>query len=32
MLKEEQDDSESFDGDFDGMEEPAPVLKVWERN
>lgn len=30
MLKEEQDDSDSLDGDFDGIEEPAPVLKVRE--
>lgn len=30
MLKEEQDDSDSLDGDFDGIEEPAPVLKVIE--
>lgn len=29
MLREEQDDSESMDGDFEGLEEPEPVLKVW---
>ena len=28
VLKEEQDDSDSMEGDFDGIEEPAPVLKV----
>jgi ribosome biogenesis ATPase len=28
VLKEERDDSESFEGDFDGIEEPGPQLKV----
>jgi ribosome biogenesis ATPase len=28
VLREEQDDSESMDGDFEGLEEPGPVLKV----
>ena len=28
VLKEEQDDSDSLDGDFDGIEDPMPVLKV----
>jgi ribosome biogenesis ATPase len=28
VLKEEQDDSDSLAGDFDGIEEPPPVLKV----
>ena len=28
VLKEEQDDSESFEGDFDGIEELEPQLKV----
>ena len=30
VLKEEQDDSDSMEGDFDGIEEPAPALKVGE--
>jgi ribosome biogenesis ATPase len=28
VLKEEQDDSDSLEGDFDGIEESPPVLKV----
>lgn len=28
VLEEERDDSESVDGDFMGIEEPVPVLKV----
>jgi ribosome biogenesis ATPase len=28
VLKEEQDDNESLDGDFEGIEEAPPVLKV----
>jgi ribosome biogenesis ATPase len=28
VLKDEQDDSDSLDGDYDGIEEPAPVLKA----
>lgn len=28
VLKEEQDDSDSLDGDFDGIEEPFQQLKV----
>lgn len=28
VMKEEQDDSESLDGDFDGIEEVVPQLKV----
>jgi hypothetical protein len=28
VLKEEQDDSDSLDGDFDGIEESLPVVKV----
>lgn len=28
VLKEEQDDSDSLDGDFEGLEEPVPQLKV----
>jgi hypothetical protein len=31
VLKEEQDDSESLDGDFEGIEEALPVLKVGNR-
>lgn len=26
VIKEEQDDSESVDGDFDGLDDPVPVL------
>jgi ribosome biogenesis ATPase len=28
VLKEEQDDSDSLEGDFDGIEEETPQLKV----
>jgi ribosome biogenesis ATPase len=28
VLREEQDDSESLDGDFEGLEDPVPQLKV----
>jgi ribosome biogenesis ATPase len=28
VLKEEQDDSDSLDGDFDGIEDSPPVVKV----
>jgi ribosome biogenesis ATPase len=28
VLKEEQDDSDSLDGDFDGIDEEPPQLKV----
>jgi len=28
VIKEEQDDSESVDGDFEGIGDPVPVLKV----
>ena len=28
VMREEHDDSESLDGDFDGIEEPHPTLKV----
>jgi ribosome biogenesis ATPase len=28
VLKEEEDDSESFNGDFDGTEDTEPELKV----
>jgi ribosome biogenesis ATPase len=28
VLREERDDSESVEGDFDGIEESAPVVKV----
>jgi ribosome biogenesis ATPase len=28
VLKEEQDDSDSLDGDFDGIEESPPIVKV----
>ncbi len=28
VLREEQDDSESLGGDFDGLENPVPQLKV----
>lgn len=28
VMKEEQDDSESLDGDFEGIDDPAPHLKV----
>jgi len=28
VLREEQDDSDSVDGDFEGIEETVPVLKV----
>lgn len=28
VLREEQDDSDSLDGDFDGIEEEPPRLKV----
>ena len=30
VLKEEQDDSDSVDGDFEGLEEAAPPLKVYQ--
>ena len=30
VLKEEQDDSDSLDGDFDGIEDELPQLKVSE--
>ena len=32
VLREEQDDSDSLDGDFDGIEEEAPRLKVRFQN
>ena len=32
VLKEEQDDSESLDGDFDGLVDPEPQLKVWHES
>ena len=28
VMREEQDDSDSIDGDFDGLEEAGPQLKV----
>jgi ribosome biogenesis ATPase len=28
VLKEEQDDSESLDGDYEGIDEPEPKVKV----
>ncbi len=28
VLREEQDDSESLDGDFEGLEDPVPPLMV----
>jgi len=28
VMREEQDDSESLDGDFDGIEDSNPPLKV----
>jgi ribosome biogenesis ATPase len=31
VLKEEEDDSESFNGDFDGTEDTEPELKVQYR-
>lgn len=30
VLKEEQDDSDSVDGDFEGLEEAAPQIKVYK--
>jgi ribosome biogenesis ATPase len=30
VLKEEQDDSDSLDGDFEGIDEEPPQLKVSE--
>lgn len=30
VLKEEQDNSDSVDGDFEGLEEAAPPLKVYQ--
>lgn len=33
VLKEEQDDSESFEGDFDGIDDAEPqAKKVWIKN
>lgn len=28
VMRDEQDDSDSLDGDFEGIEDPAPRLKV----
>lgn len=28
VLKEEQDDSDSMEGDFEGIEDPVPLIKV----
>ncbi len=28
VIREEQDDTDSLDGDFEGIEEPGPQLKV----
>jgi ribosome biogenesis ATPase len=32
VIKEEQDDSESLDGDFDGIEDSEPQVKVREQD
>jgi ribosome biogenesis ATPase len=32
VLREEQDDSESLDGDFDGLEDPVPQSKVGHKS
>lgn len=28
MIREEQEENESLNGDFEGLEEPGPALKV----
>jgi ribosome biogenesis ATPase len=32
VVKEEQDDSESIDGDFEGVDDAEPQVKVWLQN